>query len=409
MFVQCPFCQTKLSVSPDSVPEMGKEKRCVNCMNRFRIVRTDDELVVQYQAPETRGARAVDTDRSERSLHGNLTGVGGGAVQEKRYSIHEAARDEDSLDAGGSGVFADFLNINEAPPGSSGAAGPDEEIPIEQSLRIDQVFGELSSDALSPADTTRTPPKILTSKDLLDRQERGFRRDFRVQPPRAKRRVLETDAVLGTVRDFFSNLTPLDTVLVAAFVIVGFGALLGFTSAGFFGMNWIAGDTATPQAKQKQKPHGRFTKDEVYNLINLMPDKKEARPATRFDKDGTILPAGDYSNLFVEDIEIAIRSAPSGATVYRGEQALGATPLLVRMGKTEQAVVLRLEKEGFEPETLRFVGAESRSFDLALRVLGSSGPRVPRAPSGPATKPGAPKEGGKEGGPEKKGDDFIIY
>jgi|GEM_PF-2118564 len=407
MFVQCPFCQTKLSVSPDSIPEMGKEKRCVNCMNRFRIVRTDDELIVQYQAPEAKGGRAVDPGRSERSLHGNLTGVGPGAIQEKRYSILDAGRDDDSLDGGGSGVFADFLNINEAPPppGSSGAADADDEVPIEQSLRIDQVFGELSSDALSPSDTPHAPPRILTSKDLLERQERGFRRDFRVQPPRSRRRRLETDAVVVAIRDFFSNLTPLDTVLVAAFVIVGFGALLGFTSAGFFGMNWIAGESAEPQAKQKVKPHGRFTKDEVYNLINLMPDRKEARPATRFDKDGNVLPAGDYSNLFVEDVEIAIRSAPSGATVYRGEQALGATPLLVRMGKTDQTVVLRLEKEGFEPETLRFAGAESRSFDLALRVLGSSGPRAPRAPTAPAQKPAAPKDGG----PEKKGDDFIIY
>jgi len=406
MFVQCPFCQTKLSVSPESIPEFGKEKRCVNCMNRFRIVRTDEELIVQYQAPDAKGARAVDTGRSERSLHGNLTGVSGGSVQEKRYSILEGGEGGGFDAGGGSGVFADFLNINEAPPPEEpdAASAPDAEVPIEQSLKIDQVFGELSSDAYSPSGPQRGAPRILSSKDLLDRQERGFRRDFRVQTATTRRRRFDAEALVAMVRDFFTNLTPIDAVLVGAFVIVGLGAVLGFTDAGFFGMNWIAGKSDQPQAARKQKEHQRFTKAEVYNLINLSPEKKDGRPTAKFDKNGSVLPEGDYSNLFVEDVEIAIRSNPAGAIVYRGEQALGATPLLVRMGRTEQMVVLRLEKEGFEPETLRFVGAESRAFDLPLRVLGA--PAWHQAPKAPA----APKDAKPAAGKAKDSkDDFIIY
>ena len=411
MFVQCPFCQTKLSVSPDSIPEMGKEKRCVNCMNRFRIVRTDEELIVHYQTSDSQGAKPVEAGRSERSLHGNLTGVGGGAVQEKRYSILEAGGS--SFDpGGGSGVFADFLNINEVQAADEDAVSSplqeEDEVPIEQALKIDQVFDGLSSDSLSPADASRpVAPRILSSKDLHDRQERGFRRDFRAKGAGSRRRSVDLAGMLSSARDVLANLTPLDGVLIAAVAIVLLGAALGFTDAGVFGMNWIAGPDARPQAARKQASHGRFTKDEVYNLINLTPEKKEERPATRFNKDGSVLPEGDYSNLFVEDVEIAIRSIPSGATVYRGEQPLGATPLLVRMGKTDQMVVLRLEKEGFEPETLRFVGAESRAFDLPLRVLGAPAWReTPKPPA--AQKPAAPKEG-RDDKAKGSGDDFIIY
>lgn len=403
MFVQCPFCQTKLSVNPDSVPEMGKEKRCVNCMNRFRLVRTDEELVVQYQVHERKGAREIDADKSERSLHGNLTGVGGGSVHETRYNILDANAQSSSLDGGGSGVFAEFLQIseNQPPVEAAESSAPDTDVPIEQSLKIDEVFGELTREAMG-AEAAR-PPRILTSKDLLERQESGFRREFRLRPPPSGRHGAKAGDLAGTVRDLFSNLTTLDLVLVAAFVVVGLGALLGFTSAGFFGMNWISGGDVRPSAVKKQKAHAHFTKDEVYNLINLTPEKKDSRPTTLFTKDGSVLPEGDYANLFVEDVEIAIRSTPAGAMVYRGEQALGATPLLVRMGKTETMVVLRLEKDGFEPETLRFVGVESRAFDLPLRVPGSATLRAPRAPG--TSKPTPPKEA-KE---KKPGDDFIIY
>lgn len=404
MFVQCPFCQTKLSVSPDSVPEMGKEKRCVNCMNRFRLVRTNEELVVQYQVHERKGSREIDADKSERSLHGNLTGFGGGAVHETRYSILEGAAQSGALGGGGSGVFAEFLQISENQPAGEAAESsePVDDVPIEQSLKIDEVFGELTRAAMG-AEATRPPPRILTSKDLLERQEGGFRREFRLRPPPGGLPGAKAEDLAGTVRDFFSNLTTLDIVLVAAFVVVGLGALLGFTSAGFFGMNWISGEDARPGAVKKQKAHARFTKDEVFNLINLTPEKKDARPTPLFNKDGSVLPEGDYANLFVEDVEIAIRSVPAGAMVYRGEQALGATPLLVRMGKTENLVVLRLEKEGFEPETLRFVGVESRTFDLPLRVPGSSTVRTPRAPG--TSKPIAPREAKDK----KPDDDFIIY
>jgi hypothetical protein len=382
---------------------MGKEKRCVNCMNRFRLVRTDEELIVQYQVHERKGSREIDADKSERSLHGNLTGVGGGSVLETRYSILEADAQSSELDGGGAGVFAEFLQISEnQPPGAaSESSEPDADVPIEQSLKIDEVFGDLTREAMG-AEAAR-PPRILTSKDLLERQERGFRREFRLRQPPSARRGGASGDLADTVRNLVSNLTTLDLVLVAAFVVVGLGALLGFTSAGFFGMNWLSGEDPRPSAAKKPKAHARFTKDEVYNLINLAPEKKDARPTPLFNKDGSVLPEGDYANLFVEDVEIAIRSVPSGATVYRGEQALGATPLLVRMGKTENLVVLRLEKEGFEPETLRFVGVESRAFDLPLRVPGSSIVRTPRAP-GPS-KPPPPKEA-KE---KKPGDDFIIY
>lgn len=412
MFIQCPFCQTKLAVTPDGIPEMGKEKRCVNCWNCFRVVRTPDEVVVQYQQGGGTG-RAVDDARSEQSLHGNLTGVGGGHVQEQRYRIEgdtpSGGGGEGFGEAGVSDVFADFFDLDREPTSADAATSPKEgaaenvgEIPIEKAINIDDVFGT-GSDSISPSGMQEPQkPRILSSGDLAERQEQGFRRDFRIQPARPARGHMS--GAFDGVRSFLQNMTGLDLVLLGAFLLVLIGASLGFTDAGFFGMSWFRGGPAKQEQEGSGQRASTFTREEVYHLISLVPDSPRATTPEAFRGNKTILPEGDYSKIFVEEVEVAVRSEPSGATVTRGERVLGVTPLLVRLPHSEDGFTLLVSYEGLVSQSLRVSATCNQEFDVVLRA--------------PAPRPASPATGSKPtrakptpGADEKTGKDeeFLIY
>jgi len=414
MFIQCPFCQTKLSVAPDGIPEMGKEKRCVNCWNRFRIVRTPDEVVVQY--PQSGGtARAIDDGASEPSLHGSLTGVSGDALREKRYRIDESgggggaeADSGDSFAEGGatgvSGVYADFFDLDKggtADDAQRPAAGNDEpdEVPIEKAINIDDVFGGPRGggpgEPLSPSGMSEPrPPRILSSGDLMERQQTGFKLDFRLKPARA--------GALDGLRAFFQNMTRLDLALLGAFLLVLLGAALGLTDAGFFGMNWIRGAPATQQHAPRATAPKTFTRDEVYHLINLVPDAPRAETPEAFQGNKGVLPEGDYSTIFVEEVEVAVRSDPPGATVTRDDRVLGLTPLLVRLPRSNESLTLQVSYAGLKTQSLRVSASRSQEFDVSLKA---PAPKTPTAPK-PRPQRDQPGEDGKKTG---KDEEFLIY
>jgi hypothetical protein len=416
MFIECPFCPTKLSVDPAGIPEMGREKRCVNCFNRFRVVRTPDEVVLQFQ--QSGGSeRTVDDGRSDASLQGNLSGLST-AVEEKRYAI--AQDDDEPSDGfeagGGSGVFADFFEadkpVETQAEDTLESTAPEMEIPAEQNLQLDEVFGQLSGeDTFSPRDTEPAKqPRLLTSKDLMDRKAKDYKRNFRLDAGQAGRSsgIPRPRDLIDLVDRVVSNLTAFDAVLLVVFLIVVIGAVMGFTSAGFFGMNWFAGETIEDPAAANKQKEAHLSRAEVYKLIELISEPTGDGKARKKAGDGTLLPSGDYEGLFVEEVSVAIRSTPTGARVWRGDEMIGVTPLLLRLAKDAAVKLsLRVEKEGFQPRNLSFDQGDSQKFDLTLSSSRS-------APKRPSSGKKARKKSGKKTPKGKPSttpteDDFIIY
>lgn len=417
MFIECPFCQTKLSVDPAGIPEMGREKRCVNCFNRFRVVRTPDEVVLQFQ--ESGGSQGtVDAGRSESSIQGHLSGLSATAVAEKRYAIpKEGDSSPDGFDAGGgSGVFADFFEVGEAPPdeGEQTAESPapdmEMEVPAEQNLQLDEVFGQLSGDdSFSPRDADSAPrqPRLLNSQDLMDRKAKDYKRKYRLDAGAGS--APSSGTSLRDLADrVISNLTAFDALLIVVFLIVVIGACMGFTSAGFFGMNWFAADTTEDAAKIKKKDEARLSRAEVYKLIELISEPSEDGDKKPTTGNEALLPSGDYAGLFVEEVSVAVRSTPTGARVWRGDEMIGVTPLVLRLAKDPATtLILRVEKEGYQPRSLSFDQGDSREFDVALFTTSAAPKRRPAGKKPRKKKtPAKPKKGGSK---MPTADDFIIY
>jgi hypothetical protein len=57
--------------------------------------------------------------------------------------------------------------------------------------------------------------------------------------------------------------------------------------------------------------------------------------------------------------EVEITSEPSGALVFRGHDLLGVTPMRGRFARRESRLVLRLEKQGYQPASVPLVRGKS--------------------------------------------------
>lgn len=390
LFVRCPHCGLKLFVTPATIPQAGREKRCVRCMDRFRLVLTPDELVVQYQvdARDGPGGRRAST-----------------AGREERYALTGGDRAPNSLAEDSAGMFSDLLRAEAASRPAAGDSEDDDLPPIEQRIQVDQVQALLAKN-MPGAYREKRPSRLLGAAEVQKRAAPGPRRAFRLatEPaPEARGRRFER------LRGLLAGLTILDYALLAALVLVGLGASLGLTDVGIFGVKALRGsDTDDPTAPRPFE-RATFTQAEVRDLVVAATITGRSDPEP-FHGSAKVLPEGDYGHLFVEDVEVTIRSTPAGATVYRGEQALGETPLVIRLQPTGKMVELLVEKKGYDPETVRFVPGGGRSFLLPLRALGD--PSTPRARS--VATPGQGSRADRAQGPAASrratgANDFLIY
>jgi len=378
VIIRCPYCQTKFSATPESIPELGKEKRCVNCLNRFRLVRAPDEIVVQFRKMAAASAKSKGPKPE-------------GEMAEERYPLAAEPRGAaPEAEAAPGGMYASLFSEEPPRPEGAGAGGdetrdnaPEEEIPIEKRVRVEDVLGDLGT-------PTRAVPRILTTKDLMERKGGTARRTFQ------KQTASRLPFPLPTIR-----LSKLDTALIVVFAVVILGALLGLTDAGFFGMNlFTSNQAATLAAKAREDRARRFSRDEVNHLIANLPERREVEQPDLFGRDVNILPGGDYAQAFVEEVSVGVRSVPEGALVYQGDKLLGETPVKVRVEKANRDVALRVVLEGYVPQSLNFVSDRDRDFEVLLQKPAQAPPR-PAPGTQPPVKPQVP---GKE-----KDEDFIIY
>lgn len=387
VFLACPQCGAKLFTSVDGIPDTGREKRCVRCLSRFRVLRTPDEIVVQFR----------------RDGGGSL---GVSAMVETRYPLSGGPVAFDAPDDVHVGAFQDLVQSAKRPPVAEDDPLAIDEVPIERRLRIDQVFGELSKGMPGPLREPRAP-RVLTAKDLHARQATHTPRKARLSPARGPR--IETGALLR-VWQMAGRLTRLDLALIVSFAGVTLGALVGLTDAGFFGVRAWGRSPAIATATAGGRSHEGFSADQVRDLVNAAAAGQAKPSAERYRGTRELLPAGDYENLFVEDIEVTLRSTPAGAQVHRGLQVLGETPLVLRLRATEDVVELEVEKDGFAPEKLRFQGTANRAFDLPLVALGRSNANREKSPVHPrptASSPRPPTPSGRDQVPPSG--DFVIY
>jgi hypothetical protein len=375
LIIRCPYCQTKFSATPESIPELGKEKRYVNCLNRFRLVRAPDEIVVQFRKMGAAGAKSKTTKPE-------------GELGEERYPLSAEPRGAAQEPEPSAGVYASLFSEEpprpqpeDTPRGDAREAAPEEDIPIEKRVRVEDVLGDLGASA-------RSVPRILTTKDLMERKGGTARRTFQ------KQTASRLPFPLPSIR-----LSRLDTALIVVFSVVILGALLGLTDAGFFGMNLFTSNRAASlAAKAREERARRFSRDEVNHLIANLPATREVEQPDLFGRDVSILPGGDYAHAFVEEVSVGVRSVPEGALVYQGDKLLGETPVKVRVEKANRDVTLRVVLEGYVPQSLNFVADRDRDFEVALQKPSQAPPRP--APSTPP--PVQPQGQGKD-------EDFIIY
>ena len=89
----------------------------------------------------------------------------------------------------------------------------------------------------------------------------------------------------------------------------------------------------------------------------------------------------------VEKVSIDVESTPKGAKVFVGDEELGVTPFEGEIAKSEDVVVLRVEKDGYEAEEVRIIPFSAIRKDISLaKIGGEDEPVVEKAPEPPKKK-----------------------
>ena len=78
----------------------------------------------------------------------------------------------------------------------------------------------------------------------------------------------------------------------------------------------------------------------------------------------------------VADIELVLRSQPSGAEVFDGAERLGAAPLTLRRPRGTTAVTFTFRRAGYRDETRQIVPSGDKDIEVMLQRQSSRGSRV---------------------------------
>ena len=93
------------------------------------------------------------------------------------------------------------------------------------------------------------------------------------------------------------------------------------------------------------------------------------------------------------DIELVLRTNPPGADVLRGAERLGATPLTVRLPRSDEAIALTFRHAGYRDAAREVVPSADKELEIVLeRRAAAPGPRVAhtRPPATATATPEAP-------------------
>ena len=196
--------------------------------------------------------------------------------------------------------------------------------------------------------------------------------------------------------------------LTAKRVAVAIGLVVAIIVAGLYTMTGLFEDDRPikEQIALDALKDRTLSRSEVNSLLTNLADHGQRVEGAPFPTDRRLLPDKDYSHLFVEDVEIIVRSTPEQAAVTFDGQRVGVTPLHRKVPRDVGVHHVVVTKPGFAPYELSFTPNKNYAFDVELKGAKPERRRAKRS-ARPRVKAKAGAESGSQG--DKLLDEFIIY
>jgi predicted Zn finger-like uncharacterized protein len=196
--------------------------------------------------------------------------------------------------------------------------------------------------------------------------------------------------------------------LTAKRVAVAIGLVVAIIVAGLYTMTGLFEDDRPikEQIALDALKDRTLSRSEVNSLLTNLADHGQRVEGAPFPSNRRLLPDKDYSHLFVEDVEIIVRSTPEQAAVTFDGQRVGVTPLHRKVPRDVGVHSVVVTKPGFAPYELSFTPNKNYAFDVELKEAKPERRRAKR----PARRRVKAKADGESSSQEDKLlDEFIIY